>query len=198
VKNNLQTISSLLRLQARRSDEPETRIALVKRTSGPFDRGRARSTESRAGRGGRLRRDRALPGLLVEDTVLALHPVEIVVNGNLGVLSTDSPLAGRRARRTAHQRGRARVHWLWRKNNDQVGVVTLNLYLENGEAVARYAITDGDSKKTSPSRCPRAWDFRSCATSSRAVARTIEMKSVDYADGGGTCVRVAVPLNARP
>jgi signal transduction histidine kinase len=27
---------------------------------------------------------------------------------------------------------------------------------------------------------------------------TIEMKSVNYAEGGGTYVRVAVPLSARP
>jgi len=110
--------------------------------------------------------------LLVEDTVLALHPVEIVVNGNLGVLSTDlaTPLAVALAELLTNAVEHAFIGF-GGKNNDQVGVVTLNLYLENGEAWPRYAITDGDSKKTSPSRCPRAWDSRSCATSSRAVAR---------------------------
>jgi two-component sensor histidine kinase len=50
VKNNLQTISSLLRLQARRSEEEETRTALLRGgASCAIDCRGARSAVARAG-----------------------------------------------------------------------------------------------------------------------------------------------------
>src|SRR6202044_3635040 len=132
VKNNLQTISSLLRVQARRSDEIETRIAL-----GEAER-RVRSIAvvhevlSREP-GEEVVFDEIVRSLvlLVEDTVLALHPVEIVVNGELGVLSTDlaTPLAVALAELLTNA-----VEHAFSEINDApddfVGIVTLNLVQE--------------------------------------------------------------------
>ncbi len=138
VKNNLQTISSLLRLQARRSDEAETRIAL-----GEAER-RVRSIAvvhevlSREP-GEEVVFDEIVRSLvlLVEDTVLALHPVEIVVNGELGTLSTDlaTPLAVALAELLTNAVEHAFTEFGGPKN-DHVGIVTLNLYRESDNAVA--------------------------------------------------------------
>ena len=60
VKNNLQTIASLLRLQARRLRSPEARAALGGiRAADPFDRDRARDAVARTRRHRALQRDRA-------------------------------------------------------------------------------------------------------------------------------------------
>jgi hypothetical protein len=61
VKNNLQTVAALLRLQARRSRAPPARPARRGRPPGGVDRGRARDAVPRAGGDRRLRRDRG-PG----------------------------------------------------------------------------------------------------------------------------------------
>jgi two-component sensor histidine kinase len=200
VKNNLQTISSLLRLQARRSDEPETRIAL-----GEAER-RVRSIAvvhevlSREP-GEEVIFDEIVRSLvlLVEDTVLALHPVEIVVNGDLGTLSTDlaTPLAVAIAELLTNAVEHAFTGFGGEKN-DHVGVVTLNLYLEGDHAIAE--IRDNG--------CGLGEDFSLDVPTSlglsivRDIIRaqlhgTIEMNNVAYAEGGGTFVRVAVPLTAR-
>ncbi len=96
VKNNLQTISSLLRLQARRSEEIETKTALQEAERRVRSIAVVHEVLSREP-GEDVVFDEIVRSLvlLVEDTVLALHPVEIVVNGELGVLSTDlaTPLA---------------------------------------------------------------------------------------------------------
>ncbi|HEY5091896.1 MAG TPA: histidine kinase N-terminal domain-containing protein [Acidimicrobiales bacterium] len=201
VKNNLQTISSLLRLQARRSDEEETRIAL-----GEAER-RVRSIAvvhevlSREP-GEEVSFDEIVRSLvlLVEDTVLALHPVEINVNGGLGTLSTDlaTPLAVALAELLTNAVEHAFVDF-GGADNDHVGVVTLNLYLEDGNAIAE--IRDNGRGL--------GGDFSLDVTTSlglsivRDIIRaqlhgTIDMKSVGYAGGGGTFVKVSVPLSLRP
>ena len=201
VKNNLQTISSLLRLQARRSDEPETRIAL-----GEAER-RVRSIAvvhevlSREP-GEEVVFDEIVRSLvlLVEDTVLALHPVEIVVNGDLGVLSTDlaTPLAVALAELLTNAVEHAFIGF-GGANNDQVGVVTLNLYLEDGEAVAEIRDNGRGLGEDFSLEVPKSLGLSIVRDIIRAqLLGTIEMKSVNYADGGGTYVRVAVPLSARP
>jgi two-component sensor histidine kinase len=168
VKNNLQTISSLLRLQARRSNEPETRIAL-----GEAER-RVRSIAvvhevlSREP-GEEVVFDEIVRSLvmLVEDTVLALHPVEILVNGSLGVLSTDlaTPLAVALAELLTNAVEHAFIGF-GGKDNDQVGVVTLNLSLEDGDAVAEIRDNGRGLGRTSRWRCRRVSVSPSCATSS--------------------------------
>jgi two-component system, sensor histidine kinase PdtaS len=201
VKNNLQTISSLLRLQARRSDEPETRIAL-----GEAER-RVRSIAvvhevlSREP-GEEVVFDEIVRSLvlLVEDTVLALHPVEILVNGSLGVLSTDlaTPLAVALAELLTNAIEHAFIGF-GGKDNDQVGVVTLNLYLEDGDAVAEIRDNGRGLQEDFSLEVPKSLGLSIVRDIIRAQLRgTIEMKSVHYAEGGGTYVRVAVPLSARP
>jgi len=201
VKNNLQTISSLLRLQARRSDEPETRIAL-----GEAER-RVRSIAvvhevlSREP-GEEVVFDEIVRSLvlLVEDTVLALHPVEILVNGSLGVLSTDlaTPLAVALAELLTNAVEHAFIGF-GGTNNDQVGVVTLNLYLEDGDAIAEIRDNGRGLDDDFSLEVPKSLGLSIVRDIIRAqLLGTIEMKSVDYADGGGTYVRVAVPLSVRP
>ncbi|HUZ40935.1 MAG TPA: histidine kinase N-terminal domain-containing protein [Acidimicrobiales bacterium] len=201
VKNNLQTISSLLRLQARRSDEPETRVAL-----GEAER-RVRSIAvvhevlSREP-GEEVVFDEIVRSLvlLVEDTVLALHPVEILVNGSLGVLSTDlaTPLAVALAELLTNAVEHAFIDF-GGIDNDQVGVVTLNLSLEDGDAIAEIRDNGRGLGDDFSLEVPKSLGLSIVRDIIRAQLHgTIEMKSVDYANGGGTYVRVAVPLSARP
>src|SRR6202044_381341 len=136
VKNNLQTISSLLRLQARRSDNEETSTALMEAERRVRSIAVVHEVLSREP-GEEVVFDEIVRSLvlLVEDTVLALHPVEILVNGSLGVPSTD--LAPPPARAPAELLTNAVEHafiGFGGANNDQVGVVTLNLSLEEGFA----------------------------------------------------------------
>jgi two-component sensor histidine kinase len=138
VKNNLQTISSLLRLQARRSDELETRIALQEAERRVRSIAVVHEVLSREP-GEEVVFDEIVRSLvlLVEDTVLALHPVEIVVNGELGTLSTDlaTPLAVALAELLTNAVEHAFVDF-GGASNEHVGVVTLNLYQIDGNAVA--------------------------------------------------------------
>ena len=63
----------------------------------------------------------------------------------------------------------------------------------------RFATTAEDSARTSRWRCPKSLGLSIVRDIIRAQLHgTIEMKSVNYAEGGGTYVRVAVPLSARP
>ena len=117
VKNNLQTISSLLRLQARRSDENETRIAL-----GEAER-RVRSIavvhevlSREPGRGGRLRRDRAFTGAARGGHGPRAAPGrDRRERRSRRTLDGPRDAAGRGARRVVDQRRRTRVHRLWRR-----------------------------------------------------------------------------------
>jgi two-component sensor histidine kinase len=201
VKNNLQTISSLLRLQARRSDEEETRIAL-----GEAER-RVRSIAvvhevlSREP-GEEVSFDEIVRSLvlLVEDTVLALHPVEINVNGGLGTLSTDlaTPLAVALAELLTNAVEHAFIDF-GGANNDHVGVVTLNLYLQDGNAIAEIRDNGRGLGDDFSLDVPTSLGLSIVRDIIRAQLHgTIDMKSVGYAGGGGTFVKVAVPLSPRP
>jgi two-component system, sensor histidine kinase PdtaS len=200
VKNNLQTISSLLQLQARRSEEIETKNAL---------REAERRVRSIAVVHEVLSRE---PGedvvfdeivrslvLLVEDTVLALHPVEIVVNGELGVLSTDlaTPLAVALAELLTNAVEHAFTEF-GGADNDHVGVVTLNLYQENGQAIAEIRDNGRGLREDFSLEVPTSLGLSIVRDLIRAqLYGEIVMNSVPLADGGGTFVRVSVPLDAR-
>ena len=201
VKNNLQTISSLLRLQARRSDEEETRVAL-----GEAER-RVRSIAvvhevlSREP-GEEVSFDEIVRSLvlLVEDTVLALHPVEINVNGGLGTLSTDlaTPLAVALAELLTNAVEHAFTDF-GGANNDHVGVVNLNLYLEDDNAIAEIRDNGRGLGEDFSLDVPTSLGLSIVRDIIRAQLHgTIDMKSVGYAGGGGTFVKVAVPLSPRP
>jgi two-component sensor histidine kinase len=198
VKNNLQTISSLLRLQARRSDEIETRIALQEAERRVRSIAVVHEVLSREP-GEEVVFDEIVRSLvlLVEDTVLALHPVEIVVNGELGTLSTDlaTPLAVALAELLTNAVEHAFVDF-GGAANDHVGVVTLNLRREEGRAIAEIRDNGRGLGPDFSLEVPTSLGLSIVRDLVRAQLRgTIEMNSVPYAQGGGTYVRVVVPTD---
>jgi two-component sensor histidine kinase len=137
--------------------------------------------------------------LLVEDTVLALHPVEIVVNGELGTLSTDlaTPLAVVLAELLTNAVEHAFVDF-GGTSNEHVGVVTLNLHQEDGNAVAEIRDNGRGLRPDFSLDVPTSLGLSIVRDIVRAQLHgTIEMNSVPYAEGGGTFVRVVVPTEER-
>ena len=198
VKNNLQTISSLLRLQARRSDVTETRTALFEAERRVRSIAVVHEVLSREP-GEEVVFDEIVRSLvlLVEDTVLALHPVEIVVNGELGVLSTDlaTPLAVALAELLTNAVEHAFVDF-GGADNEHVGVVTLNLRKEGGNAIAEIRDNGRGLGPDFSLEVPTSLGLSIVRDLIRAQLRgTIEMNSVPYAKGGGTFVRVVVPTD---
>ncbi|MHB2027346.1 MAG: sensor histidine kinase [Acidimicrobiales bacterium] len=200
VKNNLQTISSLLRLQARRSDEGETRTALFEAERRVRSIAVVHEVLSREP-GEEVVFDEIVRSLvvLVEDTVLALHPVEIVVNGELGVLATDlaTPLAVALAELLTNAVEHAFTDF-GDATSEHVGVVTLNLYHDNEMAIAEIRDNGRGLGDEFSLEVPTSLGLSIV----RDLIRTqlygeIEMRSVAPELGGGTYVRVAVPLSAR-
>ena len=196
VKNNLQTISSLLRLQARRSDEIETVVALQEAERRVRSIAVVHEVLSREP-GEEVVFDEIVRSivLLVEDTVLALHPVVIVVNGELGTLPTDlaTPLALALTELLTNAVEHAFTDF-GGPENEHVGVVTLDLCLEGGHAVAE--IRDNGRGLA------EAFTLDSATSLGLSIVRdlvrsqlhgTIEMSNVTYAEGGGTLIRVVVP-----
>ncbi|MFY9783749.1 MAG: sensor histidine kinase [Acidimicrobiales bacterium] len=200
VKNNLQTISSLLQLQARRSEEVETKNALREAERRVRSIAVVHEVLSREP-GEEVVFDEIVRSLvlLVEDTVLALHPVEIVVNGELGVLSTDlaTPLAVALAELLTNAVEHAFTEF-GGADNDHVGVVTLNLYQENGQAIAEIRDNGRGLGENFSLEVPTSLGLSIVRDLIRAqLYGEIVMNSVPLADGGGTFVRVSVPLDAR-
>lgn len=196
VKNNLQTISSLLRLQARRSDQEETRIALQEAERRVRSIAVVHEVLSREP-GEEVVFDDIVRSIvvLVEDTVLALHPVEIVVNGELGTLSTDlaTPLALALTELLTNAVEHAFIGF-GGSNNDHVGVVTLNLSLDGENAVAE--IRDNGKGVDADFSLDVATSLGLSIVRDlvRAQLRgSIDMSRVPYAQGGGTRIRVVVP-----
>jgi len=196
VKNNLQTISSLLRLQARRSGEDETKVALLEAERRVRSIAVVHEVLSREP-GEEVVFDEIVRSLvtLVEDTVLALHPVEIVVNGELGVLSTDlaTPLAVALTELLTN----AVEHAF----SDQVadvasaGIVTLNLQRGPDAAIAEIRDNGRGLGEDFSLEVPTSLGLSIV----RDLVRTqlhgsIEMRSMPDEAGGGTYVRVVIPL----
>jgi two-component system, sensor histidine kinase PdtaS len=201
VKNNLQTISSLLHLQARRSHEEETRTALVEAERRVRSIAVVHEVLSREP-GEEVVFDEIVRSLvlLVEDTVLALHPVEIVVNGELGTLPTDlaTPLAVALAELLTNAVEHAFTEFGGAENR-HVGVVTLNLYQEDGAAIAEIRDNGRGLGEDFSLELPTSLGLSIVRDIIRAQLHgTIEMRSVAAAEGGGTFARVVVPTAARP
>ncbi len=200
VKNNLQTISSLLRLQARRSDEPETRVALLEAERRVRSIAVVHEVLSREP-GEQVAFDDIVRSLvlLVEDTVLALHPVEIVVNGTLGVLATDlaTPLAIALAELLTNAVEHAFTQFA--EDSRDVGVVTLNLHLDGADAVAEVRDNGRGLREDFSLDVPTSLGLSIVRDIIRAQLHgTIAMHSVPTEQGGGTYVRVTVPTGDRP
>ncbi len=200
VKNNLQTISSLLRLQARRSDVDETRIALLEAERRVRSIAVVHEVLSREP-GEEVIFDEIVGSIvtLVEDTVLALHPVEIVVNGLLGTLPTDlaTPLAVALAELLTNAVEHAFSEF-GGANNEHVGIVTLNLYQRDGNAVAEIRDNGRGLGVDFSLEVPTSLGLSIVRDLIRVQLHgTIEMSTVDSAEGGGTFVRVVVPTSER-
>jgi two-component system, sensor histidine kinase PdtaS len=196
VKNNLQTISSLLRLQARRSDERDTVVALQEAERRVRSIAVVHEVLSREP-GEEVVFDEIVRSivLLVDDTVLAIHPVEIVVNGELGTLPTDlaTPLALALTELLTNAVEHAFVDF-GGPENEHVGVVTLDLGIEGDFAVAE--IRDNGRGLDDDFNLDVATSLGLSIV--RDLVRSqlngsIEMTNVPYAEGGGTLVRVVVP-----
>jgi two-component sensor histidine kinase len=199
VKNNLQTISSLLRLQARRSEEAETRVALLEAERRVRSIAVVHEVLSREP-GEEVVFDEIVRSLvlMVEDTVLALHPVEIVVNGELGVLSTDlaTPLAVALAELLTNAVEHAFTDFSG--DDHQVGVVTLNLSQHDDEAVVEIRDNGRGLGDAFSLDLPTSLGLSIVRDLIRAQLHgTIEMTTVSDGEGGGTLVRVVVPTGGR-
>jgi len=196
VKNNLQTISSLLRLQARRSDEHETVVALQEAERRVRSIAVVHEVLSREP-GEEVVFDEIVRSivLLVEDTVLALHPVEIVVNGELGTLPTDlaTPLALALTELLTNAVEHAFTDF-GGPDNEHVGIVTLDLSLDGEFAVAE--IRDNgrgleDDFKLDVATSLGLSIVRDLVRSQ--LNGSIEMTTMQDDEGGGTLIRVVVP-----
>lgn len=196
VKNNLQTISSLLRLQGRRTDEVETRIALQEAERRVRSIAVVHEVLSREP-GEEVDFDQITQSIveLVEDTVLALHPIEIVVNGGLGTLSSE--LATPFALALTELLTNAVEHGFigfGGAANDHVGVVTLNLWLDHDTAVAQIRDNGRGLEPTFSLETATSLGLSIVRDLVRSqLGGTITMVSVPYANGGGTEVLVRVP-----
>jgi two-component sensor histidine kinase len=197
VKNNLQTISSLLRLQARRSGDPDSATALLEAER----RVRAIAVVHEV-----LSREpgeevefaaivRALVAM-VEDTVIAPPAVEITVTGELGVMGTDvaTPFAVVIAELLTNAIEHAFVGFTG-ADSAQVGSVLLTL--ARTDDALRAEVRDNG--------CGVATDFSIDDTTSlglsivRDLVRnqlggSIEVVPVSAKDGAGTRAVVRVPI----
>jgi len=196
VKNNLQTISSLLRLQGRRTEQAETRIALQEAERRVRSIAVVHEVLSREP-GEEVDFDEITQSIveLVEDTVLALHPIEIVVNGGLGEMSselaTPFALALTELLTNAVEHGFIGFGGV---ANDHVGVVTLNLWLEQDTAVAQIRDNGRGLDPTFSLETATSLGLSIVRDLVRSqLGGSITMSSVPYADGGGTEVLVRVP-----
>ena len=195
VKNNLQTISSLLRLQSRRSDEPAVRTALLEAER------RIRSIavvhEVLAKEPGDVVAfNEIIQSLLVmvEESVLSNHPVDFLVNGDLGNLPTD--IATPLAIVIAEVMMNAVEHAFTEFTNEDVGMVTLTLRHEGGHAVAEVRDNGKGLGPKFSIEVPTSLGLAIVRDLVRNQLRgTIEMTSAAPEEGGGTLVKIRVPLS---
>ncbi len=131
--------------------------------------------------------------------MLALHPVEIIVNGHLGTLSTDlaTPLAVALAELLTNAVEHAFSDF-GGPENEHVGVVTLNLYQAGGNAIAEIRDNGKGLGEDFSLEVPTSLGLSIVRDLVRTQLHgTIEMNSVPYVEGGGTFVRVVVPSELR-
>ncbi len=121
------------------------------------------------------------------------------MNGELGTLSTDlaTPLAVALAELLTNAVEHAFVDF-GGATNEHVGVVTLNLYQIDGNAVAEIRDNGRGLRADFSLDVPTSLGLSIVRDLVRAQLHgTIEMNSVPYAEGGGTFVRVVVPTEVR-
>ncbi len=199
VKNNLQTISSLLRLQARRSDEEETRTALLeaeRRVRSIAVVHEALSLEP----GEEVGFDEIVQSIvaLVEDTALAYHPAEIVVEGELGVLSTDvaTPLSLVLTELLTNAVEHAFTDAS--EPREPAGIVTVHLHRSAQRATVEIRDNGRGLSSDFSLETPTSLGLSIVRDLVRnQLLGEIEMRSITPDEGGGTYARVSVPLRGR-
>jgi two-component sensor histidine kinase len=200
VKNNLQTISSLLRLQARRSDDPHTATALLEAERRIRSIALVHEVLSREP-GEQVSFQEIVPPLvaMVEDSVLSSHPVEITVNGDMGDLVTDvaTPLAVVLAELLTNAVEHAFTGFGGPDEQD-VGLVTLDLSHEDGVATAVVRDNGRGLPEGFTLDRPTSLGLSIVTDLVRTqLGGTIEMETMPPAQGGGTYVKVRVPTTPR-
>ena len=193
VKNNLQTISALLRLQSRRLQGGQGRDALLEAER------RVRSIalvhEILSREPGDQVPFRELVGPLVkmaEDSVVVSRPIEITYSGDLGETTADvaTPLAVAIAELLQN----AVEHAFSGEETDRLGHVFLRLAHDEKELVVEVR-DDGQG-------LPEEFELDSTQSLGLSLVRDlvrsqlageISMVDVDIADGGGTKVTIAIP-----
>jgi len=200
IKNNLQTISSLLRLQSRRSEQDETIQALLEAERRVRSISIVHEVLSREP-GEEVDFDEIVQSLvdLVEDSVLVSTSVELQVTGSLGTLSTDLAIPFAIALTELLTNAVEHAFSGFVVATGGAGVVALELAHDARSAVAEIR----DNGKGLPA------DFSLDQSTSlglsivRDLVRTqlrgsIEMDSLDPSKGSGTVVRVVIPLLGAP
>ena len=194
VKNNLQTISSLLRLQARRSDQLETVNALQEAERRVRSIAVVHEVLSREP-GEEVVFDEIVQSIvtLVYDTAVVDLEVEIVVDGALGTLATDvaTPLSVTLAELLTN----AVEHAFVDLDEDFVAVVTVMLRVDDGYATVEIRDNGrGLGTEFSLDR-PTSLGLSIVRDLIRAqLGGELTMQSVEESAGGGTYVRVRVPV----
>ena len=196
IKNNLQTISSLLRLQSRRSEQEETIQALSEAERRVRSIAIVHEVLSREP-GEEVIFDEIVRALvnLVEDSVLGQTPIELEVEGSLGTLSTDLAIPFAVALAELLTNAVEHAFTDFTPANGHVGVVTLTLGHDEKSATAEIKDNGkGLSADFSLDR-PTSLGLSIVRDLVRTQLRgTIEMDSRDSIDGSGTVVRVVIPL----
>ena len=198
VKNNLQTISALLRLQARRTEAGDGRQALLEAERRIRSIAIVHEILSREP-GDEVPFDEIIGSLvqMAEDSVVTTHPVEITVRGDLGELSADvaTPLAVALAELLQNAVEHGFVEGL---SLDMVGHVVLTLRHNRGSLFAEV--------RDNGCGLPDGFDIDHTDSLGLSIVRDlvrtqlngeIEMGNLTAEDGGGTFAVVTVPESYR-
>ena len=195
VKNNLQTISSLLSLQARRVDEGAARVALREAERRVRSIALVHEILSREP-GDQVPFDDIITSLIqmAEDSVVSGQTIEITVHGDLGDVSAEvaTPLAVILAEVLQNA-----VEHAFEDDGgptDVIGHVSVNLVHTGGGAAGR-----GAGRRPRPARGFSIRETRSLGLSIvrdlvvSQLGGSIDMAPVAEADGGGTRVVIETP-----
>jgi len=195
VKNNLQTISSLLRLQARRSDVADVSTALLEAERRIRSIAVVHEVLSREP-GDVVDFNDIVQSLLVmvEESVLSSHEVDFVVSGELGSLPTD--IATPLAIVIAEIMMNAVEHAFTDFTSNDVGIVSLDLRHEGGNAVAEVRDNGKGLGEKFSLEVPTSLGLSIVRDLVRNQLRgTIHMTTVWPEEGGGSLVLIRVPLD---
>ena len=196
VKNNLQTVSSLLQLQARRSEEAVVRTALLEAERRIRSIAVVHEVLSREP-GDVVEFGEIIPPLvtMVEESEFGPHQLEIYVDGDLGSLPTDiaTPLAIVLAEILMNAAEHAFVDF----TSSDLGVITLTLRSMKNQYVAEIRDNGRGLDDNFSLEVPHSLGLSIVRDLVRNQLRgTIVMQSISDEQGDGTSVVIRVPQNS--